>query len=101
MDKITVENINHPGKSERVNAEKYNAMRSALLAVLAENSEPLEIKTIGHAVRPLLPDDLFPGGTTSGWWIKTVQLDLEAKGILARTATKPLRFFLTRRDSDA
>jgi hypothetical protein len=101
MDKITVENINHPGKSERVNAEKYNAMRNAMLAVLAESPEPLDIKAVGRAVKPLLPDDLFPGGATSGWWIKTVQLDLEAKGILARTATKPLRVFLTRQNSNA
>ncbi|WP_394690289.1 DUF6958 family protein [Hoeflea sp.] len=101
MDKITVENINHPSKSERVNAGKYLAMRSAMLAVLTESAEPLDTKAIGRAVKPLLPDDLFPGGATSGWWIKTVQLDLEAKGILTRTATKPLRIFLTRRNSNA
>jgi hypothetical protein len=45
-------------------------------------------------VKPRLPDDLFPGGKTSGWWLKCVQLDLEAKGIVARHKTKPLRFSL-------
>jgi hypothetical protein len=27
----------------------------------------------------------------AGWWLETVQLDLEAKGILARFKTSPLR----------
>ncbi|WP_394727903.1 DUF6958 family protein [Altererythrobacter sp. GH1-8] len=31
-------------------------------------------------------------GKTSGWWAKTVQLDLEAKGKLVREETKPLRW---------
>lgn len=40
------------------------------------------------------PQDLFPGGEKSGWWAKTVQLDLEAKGILVRdTKSKPLRWW--------
>ncbi|WP_409438136.1 DUF6958 family protein [Yoonia sp.] len=28
--------------------------------------------------------------TTSGWWIKCVQLDLDAKGMLTKHVTKPL-----------
>jgi hypothetical protein len=95
MDKITVQNINHPGKSERVNAEKYLAMREAMLAFLARQAGPVEYKAIRDGVRSQLPETLFPGGATSGWWIKTVQLDLEAKGLMARTAEKPLRFHLT------
>jgi len=38
------------------------------------------------------PADLFPGGAKAGWWMKTVQLDLEAKRIIAREKTKPLRW---------
>jgi hypothetical protein len=38
-----------------------------------------------------LPVELFPGGAKAGWWAKTVQLDLEAKGIIAREKAKPLR----------
>jgi len=40
-----------------------------------------------------LPDDNFPEGATSGWWAKTVQLDLEAKGVVIREKTKPLRWY--------
>ena len=43
------------------------------------------------ALRAHLAEDLFPGGAKSGWWQKSVQLDLEAKGIVARASTKPMR----------
>ena len=32
------------------------------------------------------------GGAKAGWWAKTVQLDLEAKGAIVREKTRPLRF---------
>ena len=38
-----------------------------------------------------LPQDLFPGGAKSGWWMKAVQLDLEAKNIIRREKTSPIR----------
>ena len=49
-------------------------------------------KEIQQNIIAYLPQDLFPGVATSGWWAKTVQLDLEAKGIVARENTKPLRW---------
>ncbi|WP_417412122.1 DUF6958 family protein [Hoeflea sp.] len=94
MDKITVENVNHPGQTTRVNAGKYQAMRTAMLAFLAQQQQPADYKTIREGVKPLLPERIFPGGATAGWWIKCVQLDLEAKGQLVRTRDKPLRFTL-------
>jgi hypothetical protein len=42
-------------------------------------------------VLPHLPDDLYPGGAKAGWYTKAVQMDLEAKGIIARAKTRPLR----------
>ncbi|MGJ8571778.1 MAG: DUF6958 family protein [Hoeflea sp.] len=95
MDKITVENVNQPGQTTRVNAEKYKAMHDAIVSVLTGQSEPLDYAAIKERVKPLLPESLFPGGATSGWWIKCVQLDLEAKGRMMRTKDKPLRFNLT------
>ena len=35
-----------------------------------------------------LPEELFPDGAKAGWWAKTVQLDLKAKGIVAREKTR-------------
>ncbi|KWV93482.1 hypothetical protein [Erythrobacter sp. YT30] len=91
-DMVTVENVNTPGKSSCVNAAKYNDMRAAFDAALPKSSPGLTQAETREAVKPHLSDDLFPGGKTSGWWAKTVQLDLEAKGLLVREVTKPLRW---------
>jgi hypothetical protein len=91
-DKIVVENVNVPGRTSRVNAAKYQAMKQVMLAVLPKQEPGLTQSEVREAVIPHLPEDLFPGGSTAGWWAKTVQLDLEAKGIVIREATKPLRW---------
>ncbi len=89
--KIEIENVNHPGKSERVDAAMYGAMRQAFLQILPEKSPGLTVAEVQQAVLPHLPEDLFAGGAKAGWWMKAVQLDLEAKGLIAREKTSPLR----------
>ena len=91
-DKIVVENVNVPGRTSRVNAAKYRAMKDAMLRVLPKEEPGLTQAEVREAVIPHLPDDLYPEGATAGWWAKTVQLDLEAKGILIREAARPLRW---------
>ncbi len=93
-DKIEVENINTPGRTTRVNRAKYEAMRVALLSVLGKEAPGHTVKEALAALKPGLPEDLYPGGATSGWWQKSVQLDLEAKGVIKRSDTKPLRIYL-------
>lgn len=90
-DKVAVENINNPGRAVRVDADKYHAMRDSLLAVLPVAAPGLTVAEAKARLVPLLPEALFPGGSTAGWWLKCVQLDLEAKGVIARENTKPLR----------
>lgn len=92
-EKIEVENINVPGQVTRVNGAKYAAMKVAFLKILPTQSPGLTQKEIQQQVKPHLPEDLFPQGKTSGWWAKTVQLDLEAKGGVMREKTKPLRWY--------
>ena len=89
---IEIENVGQPGKTTRVDAAKYAAMRSAYLAVLPDAASGLTPEQIIAALRGGLPQDLFPGGETAGWWGKAVQLDLEAKGVIARS-TKPVRLY--------
>ena len=89
--RIVVENIKHPGKSRAVDARKYQAMRRALLKVLPPRAPGLTLADTLTAVVPHLPAALFPGGARAGWWLKTVQLDLEAKKVIAREKTTPLR----------
>ncbi|MEM7762993.1 MAG: hypothetical protein AAF290_02870 [Pseudomonadota bacterium] len=92
-NKVVVQNVNVPGHTTRVNAEKYHAMRQAYLAVLPDKPPGLTQQLALAAVRPHLPETLFPGGKTAGWWLKTVQLDLEAKRLVTRTTQKPLTWY--------
>ncbi|PZR88798.1 MAG: hypothetical protein DI537_22835 [Stutzerimonas stutzeri] len=92
-DKIEIENVNKPGKSERVDRANYHAMRKALLAALPEEAPGLAVPDAKEALLPLLPDELFPQGATAGWWLKAVQLDLEAKGVIKRAPRKPLHLY--------
>ncbi len=93
-DKIDVENPNTPAKTTRVDAAKYTAMKTAMLAVVPSGPAGHTAARIKADVLPLLPDALFPAGATAGWWLKCVQLDLEAKGVMTRHTTKPLTFSL-------
>ena len=92
-DKIEIENVNKPGKSERVDRAKYQAMRKALLAALPDEAPGLTVPDAKEALLPLLPDELFPQGATAGWWLKAVQLDLEAKGVTKRAPRKPVHLY--------
>lgn len=90
--KVEIENVVSPGHKVRVDANKYDAMKRAFLKVLPAGSPGLTAAEIQEAVLPLLPEDLFPSGAKAGWWKKAVQLDLEAKGVIVRVETKPLRW---------
>ena len=94
-EKVEVLNVNQPGHVGRVDAAKYHAMRTAVLQVVPANAPGMTAKEIIAAVKPHLPEDLFPAGETAGWWVKCVQLDLEARGIMQRSARSPLRFWKT------
>lgn len=92
-EKIEIENINTPGRTERVDKQKYTAMRDALLKVLPKITPGITVAEAQEKLIPLLPQDLFPGGAKSGWWLKAAQLDLEAKGKIQRELTKPMRLY--------
>lgn len=92
-DKTTVQNVGQPGKTTRVDAAKYAEMRKAVLAVTPAEAPGLTPAALTLAVIPHLSAALFPGGKTAGWWVKCVQLDLEAKGILKRAPKSPVRLY--------
>lgn len=89
--KILIENVIQRGKTYSVDATKYEAARKALLAILPARSPGLTMAEIHAAMPAHLPQELFPDGAKAGWWTKAAQLDLEAKGIVKREPTKPLR----------
>ncbi|MGL4235295.1 DUF6958 family protein [Tabrizicola sp.] len=92
-DKIEVQNVGQPGKTYRVDAAKYAEMRAAMMAVIHSEPPGLTPAAIIEAVKPHLSPTLFPGGETAGWWVKCVQLDLEAKGLLKRAPKSPVRLY--------
>jgi hypothetical protein len=92
-DKIIIENVTSPRHTQRVDRAKYMAMRDALIAVLPTDSPGITVAEAKAALLPGLPDELFPGGSKAGWWLKAVQLDLEAKGVIGRGSVKPVRLF--------
>ena len=91
--KIKIENVLQPRKTYSADAAKYNAMKTAVLAVLPKTPPGLTVAEVQDRVPAHLPDDLFPGGAKAGWWVKAVQLDLEAKGVITRERTSPIRLF--------
>ena len=97
-EKIEIENVNVPGRVERVDRAKYMAMREALLKGLIAEAPGMTVAEAKAALLPHLSQDLFPGGAKAGWWLKAVQLDLEAKGVIVRGSPKPVRLY---RRSDA
>ena len=91
--KITIESATSPGHVQRVDRAKYMAVRDALIAVLPAEAPGITVAEAKAALLPRLPDELFPGGDKAGWWLKAVQLDLEAKGVIGRGPGKPVRLF--------
>lgn len=90
-EKIEVLNPASPGRSVRLNAARVRAVRAAILGALpaaAPGATFAEMKAAVIAAEP----EMFPGGAKAGWWTKSVQLDLEARGEAVREETKPLRF---------
>ena len=94
--RIEVQNVIRPGSRRMVDAEMYEGMRRAYLAVVPAAPPGLTLGEIRTRVLRKLPQRLYPSGAKAGWWAKTVQLDLEAKGVVKRTKTTPLRLYRAR-----
>ncbi len=94
-DRIEVRNITSPHHVSHVDRARYMAMRAALLAVLPDTSPGLTVAQAQTALLSHLDPDQFPGGAKAGWWMKCVQLDLEARGVIARAPNAPVRLHRT------
>jgi hypothetical protein len=76
-----------------MNKAKYMAMREAFLPVLPIEAPGMTVAEAKAALLPNLSQEVFPGGEKAGWWLKAVQLDLEAKGVIKRGGKGPVRLF--------
>jgi len=93
---VVVRTPNKPGSSWRVDAVKYEAMRKAMMKVLPRKAPGLTQQEMWDALARAAPKSMFPDRGKIGWWMKSVQLDLEAKMIVVREQTKPLRWHRSR-----
>jgi hypothetical protein len=89
MTKMDVEKVLQPGKAYRVDAAKFIEMGRAVRKVLPQCANGITPKDLVAGVEPLFNQTLFPGGDKAGWWAKTDQLDLEAKGRLSAQTHRP------------
>lgn len=91
--KVLVENVNVPGYTHAVDAAHYEAMKKVLLRVLPKEGPGLTQEEMWTAAHKVADRALFPDRGKVGWWMKSVQLDLEAKKVIVRDKTaKPLRW---------
>jgi hypothetical protein len=89
---VVVRTPNKPGYSSRVDAESYEAMRKTMMKVLPRKAPGLTQAEMWAALVRAAPKKFFATRGKVGWWMKSVQLDLEAKKVVVREATKPLRW---------
>ena len=94
---IQARNVNHPEYTEPLKEEKYLIIKAAILAVLPENGAGTSFDELDNSVRDYLDEqsvdmNLFPKPGSVRWYTKTVQLDLEARGLIERIPkTAPMR----------
>jgi hypothetical protein len=88
---VPVRSPNVPGYERRVDAIKYQAMKKVLLKVMPRKAPGITQAEMMDALRKAAPRTVF-AGRTYRWWGKSVQLDLEACGVLVRVQEKPLRW---------
>ncbi len=82
----------HPqvGKTnKRISLEKYNVIKQNILMILADSelTHTELMEKLYDSVK-----DSFEGGIQ--WYGETVKLDLEARKIIERTSTKPVKYKL-------
>lgn len=85
-DKKAKELCRHPDperQGTRIDKDKYDAMRRALLRSIPRRQSGVPFRELKDAVAPLLPAQVFAGASIS-WYVTTVKLDLEARGLIER-----------------
>jgi len=91
-EKIEVFNINAPGRSSFVQRDKYEEVKRVLKALMPTKSPGMTQDEMASLVIEQVSEAIFEDKSKAGWWMKTVQLDLEARQVMVREKTKPLRW---------
>ena len=84
--KATTVATKNPGKGKkapRIDAARYDAMKAALLAVVPRAGDGVRFADLADLVEKRLPSATFKGASIL-WYVTTVKLDLEARGLIRR-----------------
>ncbi|WP_420627393.1 DUF6958 family protein [Candidatus Leptofilum sp.] len=90
MSIVKAQNVNHPDHRQNLKEEKYTVIREAMLATLPGSTSDgmpfleMEEKVAVYLADKSVPKEMFPKPGSVRWYCKSVQLDLEAKGIIER-----------------
>lgn len=71
----------------RMTKATYDAYKAALLKVIPATEEGVEYGSLSKAVVPHLTEELVEN-TSQAWWVTSVKLDLEARGVIERVPSK-------------
>ena len=82
--KIKTLNVNRGARGVRIDRDKYEAVKKAILLAVPRNLEGIAFQNLPRAVAARVPKPLFKGASIS-WYTTTVKLDLEARGVIERT----------------
>lgn len=77
----------HPDPAKagtRVNRAQYEAYRAALERVIPSDDEGVAYAELATLVDPMIADEHRSASGGCGWWVTTVKLDLEARGVIER-----------------
>ena len=89
MSALTIATKN-PGKGKkgpRIDATRYDAMKAALLAVVPRGGDGVTFASLPKLAEKRLAGDVFAGASIP-WYVTTVKLDLEARGLIERIPGK-------------
>jgi hypothetical protein len=103
VERVQAQNVNHPGYTEPLNRTKYELIREVMLECLptADERDGMLFNDLEAEVKVLLADrdlpaEMFPKAGSVRWYLKTVQLDLEARGEIERVpGVSPIRLLRT------
>ena len=81
----------HPSRDStlRLRRDRYTIAREVILEALRQRG-PLTLEALVDAAAGRID----PGLCTVQWYVRTVKLDLEARGVLSRIASRPHRVCL-------
>jgi hypothetical protein len=90
--KVTALNANAPDSTTRIDADKYWAVRKAILKAVPYSDYGLPAKDLPREVKKRLSGGI-PGGGSIEHYTTIVRLDLEARGLIERVpGSRPQRF---------